>query len=482
MPVIGTQGALTYIRGVSLGPTWQSWYFEIEPTATSFLTTSTFDSNGNIYTTGAVSTNPTWIKIDTGGNTFATPYVAWDFKITGDGSGNALLPTSDGNILTIFKDTYNFPAPPGINVDTQFNTGLDSNTGNFLTPTKFYSPHEPATVSGGNPRREPKDAVLLSSGDYVAYGFTNQKPATAVNDFKTYLTLFDGNTGNITTQVVYGTSANVAGAPDIGNINLDSTGNIIFTTDTPNVSTIVKCDNALTTIDWQKQYNIDSIIDSCVDTNTDNIYFIGYVGSEFHMVSANSAGNVQWAKYYANSSGGVIDPGPSLINIAVNQANTSQLIVTGRRNGPTANTFPIKTYIASIHAANGEINWQRELTFTGSNTIYNNSYFETDALSTDTTDILLTGRLQRRTSGNVASTGGVLMKLPITGAIPSNGIYTLNANLSMTYTVANYTVSNTTVTETTLTNSLLTPLTSNFGDITLTSTTNIGANTYFTRL
>lgn len=483
MPVIGTLGALTYIRGISLGPSWQSWYFEIQPTATSFLTTSTFDSNGNVYTSGAVNGDPTWIKINTGGNTFATPTVAWDFRTVQDGGGNALMIDASGNVISIHNADYNTPSPSSTGVDTEFNTGIDSLTGNILTPTKYYAPYEGfLSYTGGNPSRLPRDAVLLASGDYVVTGITNQKPASNVNDFKTYLTLFDGTTGNITNEVVYGTSANRAGGILFGNINLNSGGNLIISTNAPNTATLVDCDDTLSTINWQKQYNIEYIRDCAVDTNTDNIYFIGEVTNQSHVVCADSTGNVQWAKYYGNSSGAVSNPAPSIYNIQVNSGNTSQLIVTGVRTGNISSTFPIKTYIACLHTANGEINWQRELTFTGSNTIYTNCYFETDTLNTDTVDMLLTGTLQRHTSGNAASTGGVLLKLPVDGAIPSTGSYTLNANLSMTYTIANYSVSNTTVTDTTMTNSLLTPSAGLFGDVTLTSNTNIGANTYFTRL
>lgn len=477
MPVIGTQGSLTYIKGISLGATWQNFYFEIAPT--TGVETSIFDSTGNIYASGVNNNNPFTVKINSS-NIFATPTVAWSRRITsadaGAGnvsqiagsSGNVLLEDSSGNIINVITGEYFIYT--GQIGDVEINTVLNSSNGNITTPTKYY-----ATNGYTNEYKRPKDGVILAN-NYIVIGDTNLKSSNAVNNFNTYITSFYTGNGDIDTEVLYTPNGNyTAGTEPTSTINLDNNNNIIFSVNRPSTATIANCNNTLTTINWQKQYNLSRIADCKVDTTTDDTYFVGIKNSttSWHVGKVDNTGNVLWGVEFGNSAGSQSNPAPEFYNIEINTANTAQVIITGRKTGNISNFFPVKTTIMCLHGANGQINWQRELTFTGTNS-YVNSYFETSNVQISNSSLLLSGRLV------ASNNAGVVMSLPNNGAIPTNGTYTLNGNLTMTYTTSSYTLSNATITGTDVTHTL-SGGGGAFGNITLYSNTSIG-NTYFSQL
>lgn len=475
MPVIGTQGALTFIK-LGGGPNYNSWF--LTGTNVTRFEGSAFDSSENIYltgvggTTGGGGNKSLWMKInvDTTGN--IAPNIAWSTisNLTGNIAQTNLnkrhtLRFESNNITSVVTGKMNSITFSQINYPIYAANGL------YGSPIVFSAPHNAniGSFTGDAPTRTIGD-FIFSNNTIVCTGMTNQKPASNVSDWKLYFNTFYTGNGQLQYDKVYGNSTNVTtgsdGATTIQNIG----NNYIVTCNYPNQGTVLSIDTNISNINWQNQITdgAQNLIFYDSTANSNNIFTTadGAFATSY-LINNDNTGNIGWAFKYTGSAPTYIEP----FKFLCIDTNNSNLITVGYGSGlNNANGF---APIINFDANTGNINWQRGIYFIGTGAAGNiNVRFLCTNVNITGNNMILTG-----TYGNVNQQACVI-QLPKSGFIPGSGEYDITPNLKMYYTSANLSLSNVTLTKTSLSYSLLTPASSNSGNTTGTIFSNTATGTF----
>jgi hypothetical protein len=328
-----------------------------------------------------------------------------------------------------------------------------------------------ANLPSFNSTRTASDIVFDATGNFTVIGLVNQPFSISVSNSQTYVTKFNGSTGNIIFQKIFGNASNLSyGGPEsFSTIALDSSNNYILTTNSPSFGIVANINPTFTAINWQKNISFSSNVIEIQDSvhSNNNTYIVGYTGPNTNTIISklDSNGNILWAK-----TSSVLNA--TKLSISIDETNNTEILVTSAKS---INASASATVLLNIDVTDGNINWQRELSYIGTNSYVNTS------LAVNSVDI----------NNNIAITGfisepdqrGTIIVLPKNGGIPSDGNYSITSELILNYTISNIALSNISLSVANSNGNILNPANSTFfSNVAVTANSNILATTTFSQL
>jgi hypothetical protein len=486
MPIISSLGALTYSKSTTrvLAP-WN--YFSIliqssNRTIDYAGPISLFDSTNNLYLMNKVYipsvTSPNILKINISDKS-ASPVISWNDRNL---QSNSITLSSDSAIyetgLLTNSPTGNLfvVAPlrnslvPGQAQTTELHISFDKSNGNINTGSSHWGANANASgITGELRNRRPYDIVFDSTGNYTVIGSVNPRVVVSnvvYDNNQSYITKYDGSTGNIIFNKNFGVNANTisSGAINSFAISLDSGDNYRLAVNTyansKYNSVIANVDSSFSTINWQKSIYNGSNVLSVYDSTTigDNSYVLlqdiaNTSDDRTTLCKMDSTGNIIWG---IRSTANLSIAFDNIIN------DGSNLIFTGQTNFTVGNATLGQGHIFNVDSSNGFVNWQRQLRYTGTN------YYDYGAgrVSVQGNLMCVNSSMTDLNPSNTANQQSFVssLVLPSDGGIPSDGNYTLSGNINLSYTTSNVSFANVTLTSSTSNNVIMTPLASTFNN------------------
>jgi hypothetical protein len=405
MPVISTLGALTTFKGTENALYWAVTFEAISALVYPALTTFV-ESNNSTSLAGDItpiaSNQPQYIKISPGSSSLPTIlYSAFYGSSSNANTEGAFEKTLfDGaNNRTILVGSQEANVSGFIRTCGMIRV-LDSNNS---TTNAFLDPPVTPSPANSTQSRTLSSAVLNANGSVTASGRMARDPISA-NVFITNYS--QTGTKNWSRTVLGGGILNLNGIASNNDIVVSAIGS----SNTGEVGYLLPNGNSFSSTFATESESSPRI---AIDTS-DNLYIIAAeptTSRDKIIKYVSSSNTVSWVNQL---------PTP---NIAVNYSFTNNpnfydgnVYVTVQKEIPFSK---ITSFIVSIDANTGVINWQNELSIQGSNTLFTFGDIKANAQGLFAlgvyTDDVTTNRL----------VGSTLLKLPTNGDILGNGSYTI---------------------------------------------------------